>query len=159
VVAETKDGRNTLCALVAAEPTLDLALLRLEVWPKGNPPSFGVGELSTSNVRPGQLAFAVGDPFGPERFFALGLISSIPSRGCYQDQLTATFLQTTMVLHPEAYGGPLVDIDGKILGVMIPRRRATTVAAGSAGAAANAPDPAPARPMGIEFALPSPILG
>lgn len=145
VTAETKDGAITLCDLVAGEPTLDLALLRFAVFPQGAPPSFGVGRFADSKeVRPGHLVFAIGDPEGPEAYFASGVISSLPNRDCYQEQLTATYLQATMVLHPEAYGGPLVDLDGEIVGMMVPRAK-------------RAGDLLSERPWGIEFAMPSNI--
>lgn len=146
VTVETKDGRHTICDVVASEPTLDLAVLQLSVFPEGLPPSFAVARFGDSTaLRPGRQLLAAGDPEGPEQFFASGLLAAIPSRECYQEQLTATYLQAALVVHPEAYGGPLFDLDGQVVGMVVPRTR--DVAVLGVG-----------RPAGIEFALPSNIL-
>lgn len=76
-------------------------------------------------------------------------MSSLRSRECYQEQKSATYLQTTMVLHPEAYGGPLLDLDGEIVGMLVPR--ANPFGGPIDGLASL-------RPLGIEFALPSNIM-
>ena len=51
---------------------------------------------------------------------AVGLISARPERDCYQADLAATFLEASLQVHPEAYGGPLVDIHGAVMGMMVP---------------------------------------
>ena len=53
-------------------------------------------------IRVGHWAIAVGDPLGPQRVFAAGLISARPERGRYQAELAATFLEASLQVHPEA---------------------------------------------------------
>ena len=44
----------------------------------------------------------------------VGTFIALPSRDCYQDQLGAFHLQIAMLVHPGAYGGPLVDLAGDV---------------------------------------------
>ena len=145
---ETSDTRNTICRVVATEPTLNLALLRLEVYNKKFPPRFRVAEFGNSAAMlPGHWSFAAGDPNGPEVFFRPGVICSPPSRECYQEQLTSTYLQAALTVHPEAYGGPLVDLQGKVVAMLVPRLAEASQIFGR-----------PPGTMGIEFGLPSNIM-
>jgi S1-C subfamily serine protease len=129
---------------VGAEPNLDLAFLRLVVGVDGKMPK--ISQISwgdSSEMKPGYWAFAIGDPFGIEQFFAPSVLSATPSRDCYQEKISASYLQTAMNLHPEAIGGPLVDIDGNVIGLLAPRERSTVIGP----------------PRGdLQFALPSNIL-
>jgi serine protease Do len=87
---------------------------------------------------------AFGDPAGPEKFFAAGSFIARPTRDCYQEQQTAMYLQTSLTAHPQAYGGPLVNLEGEVVGVLAPRDAA--------------PGGARMPGYGIEFALPSKIV-
>jgi len=143
---QTQDGRHTLSRFVGAEPTLNLAVIQLEVYPEGRPPRFEPARFGDSTaVRVGHWAIAVGDPSGPEKFFTPGIFTTLPARECYQEQLSATYLQAAMTVHPEAYGGALVDIRGDVVGILTPRNPRL-------GAI-----PAPSG-YGLEFALPSRIV-
>ena len=72
-------------------------------------------------IRVGHWAIAVGDPLGPQRVFAAGLISARPERACSRADLVATFLEASLQVHPEAYGGPLVNLDGAVMGMIVPQ--------------------------------------
>ena len=118
---ELPGGRRVLSRLVGAEPTLDLAVLKLEVVPEHRPPevtpiTIGEGEA----LRVGHWVIAVGDPWGPERTYAVGTLAARADRQCYQEQLTATLLQASLSVHPGSYGGPLVDIRGRVVGMIVP---------------------------------------
>jgi S1-C subfamily serine protease len=93
---QTQDGRHTLSRFVGAEPTLNLAVIRLEVYPEGRPPRFEPARFGDSTaVRVGHWAIAVGDPSGPEKFFTPGLFTTLPAR--------------------------VVDIHGNLVGILTPR--------------------------------------
>jgi len=142
---ETSDLRKTLCSVVGTEPTLNLALLKFEVFPKRRPPEYTVPkyQYDAAIIQPGQIAIAVGDPAGAVRTFAPGVFSATPNRQCYQNDLTSTFIQASLNVHPEAYGGPVVDLQGRVVGMLTPRLN---------GAAKIVPNP------GIEFIMPIQIL-
>ena len=118
---ELADGRHVLSRLVGAEPTIDLAVVRLEIFSELRPPvvtPIAIGAPSAAKV--GHWMIASGDPWGPERTFAVGMLAAQPERQCYQDQLTGTLLQASLTVPPEAYGGPLVNIHGEVVGMTVP---------------------------------------
>lgn len=119
---ETADNHHLLARVAGAEPTIDLALLRVDA-PASIvlvPARFG----DSDAVRVGHWAIALGDPWGAERTFQAGTIAARAQRQCYQDQLSRTLLQSSLRLHPESYGGPLVDIHGAVIGINVPRPQA-----------------------------------
>jgi len=108
--------RHLRARLVGAEPNLDLAVIKIE-------PPLPLRPITIADadaVRVGHLVVALGDPDGAERTFVPGVVSGQPERECYQDQLSATLIQTTAPVHPEAFGGPLVDIRGRVIGINRP---------------------------------------
>lgn len=146
VDVETVDNRHTISRIVGMEPTLNMAVLALEVYSEQNPPRFSPIEFANSGlVEPGHWAIAMGDPFGPEKHLSLGLLSATPSRECYQEQLMATYLQFVAPVHPGALGGALVDAQGGFLGMLVPGNPELALE--------DAPQLA-----GLGFALPSNII-
>ena len=118
---ELPGGRRVLSRLVGAEPTIDLAVLKLEVVAEARPLEVRPATLGDSDaLQVGHWIIAVGDPWGPERTYAVGTLAARPDRECYQDQLSGTLLQASLDVHPEAYGGPLVDIHGRVIGLTVP---------------------------------------
>jgi S1-C subfamily serine protease len=116
---ETMDGHRVLCEVVGIEPTLQLAVLRAAVFPSWAKPSmqplaFGDSEA----LELGSLVLGCADPLGPERFLATGLLVAKPSRDCYQELMTATYMQATMLVPKGAFGGPLLDLHGKVVGIL-----------------------------------------
>jgi serine protease Do len=119
VEVETMDGHRILCDVLGIEPTLDLAVLRCAVFPSWAQPDMRPLAFGDSDaVELGSLVFGCGDPLGPERWLAFGMLVAKPSRDCYQELLSATYMQATMLVPNGAFGGPLVGIDGKVLGIL-----------------------------------------
>ena len=126
---ELPDGRRVLSRLVGAEPALDLAVVKLEVVPEQRPAIVTPVEIGNGEaLRVGHWAIAVGDPWGPERTYAVGTLAARAERQCYQEQLGATLLQASLVVPPESFGGPLVDIRGRVVGMLVPPPLAPTQA-------------------------------
>lgn len=141
---ETSDKLHSMAVIIGGEPTLDLAFLKIVVHVDEKQPQ--MSEITWGNsaeMKPGFWAFAVGDPFGIEHVFSPSVISTMPSRDCYQENLSASYLQVAMDLHPEAAGGPLVNIDGQVVGLLAPRTTSSFL-----GPAVG----------GIQFALPANII-
>jgi S1-C subfamily serine protease len=111
------DDLHYRARVVGVEPTVDIALLKVEL-PFATRP---VQLAAEDSVRVGRWAIALGDPPGPERTFSTGTIASRPERLCYQEQRAATLVQTSCRLDPESYGGPVVDISGRVFGITVPR--------------------------------------
>lgn len=142
VEVETADGHKILTEVLGIEPTLQLAVLRCAVFQSWAKPSIQPVTFGDSDaVEVGSWLLGLGDQPGPERFLGMGLLSAKPSRDCYQELMSATFMQATMFVPPGAIGGPVVDLDGNVLGIL------TTLDAGAGAVLAP----------GTAWALPSKI--
>jgi S1-C subfamily serine protease len=114
ITVSLADGRVFKPAQVLADPESDIALLRLEA--DGLP----VGVLGDSDtVRVGQWVLAIGSPFGLNQTVTHGIISA-RERG--QVSLGTTirikdFLQTDAAINPGSSGGPLLNLDGEVVGI------------------------------------------
>jgi serine protease Do len=108
------DGRLLRPTAVLADPETDVALLR--VTETGLP----VSPLGDSDrVRVGQWVLAVGSPFGLSQSVTHGIISA-RERGSVSLGNTIRikdFLQTDAAINPGSSGGPLVNLDGEVVGI------------------------------------------
>ncbi|MCE9546783.1 MAG: PDZ domain-containing protein [Planctomycetia bacterium] len=104
---------NIPAKLVAADHSRALVLLKIDPVPED-------GELvvpepaPASEVRPGAWAIAVGrtlDEKGPN--ISVGIVSAV-------GRIWGKALQTDAKISPANYGGPLVDLRGRVLGVLVP---------------------------------------
>lgn len=119
VEVETMDGQRILAEVVGIEPTLKLAVLRCAVFPSWAKPTMQPLRFGDSDaLEVGSWLVGVGDPLGPERFLGTGLLAAKPSRDCYQELLSATYMQATMLTPADAEGGPLVDVAGNVVGML-----------------------------------------
>jgi serine protease Do/serine protease DegQ len=103
--------------LVGAEPSINLAVLKVEDREKFQP----VKIAASNSVAVGHWAIAIGDPPGPGTAFATGSVSAVPSRQCYQEQRSATLLTSSARVPSGAVGGPLLNIHGEVIGISLPR--------------------------------------
>src|SRR5262249_6321894 len=102
-------------AQVWADPESDVAVLRLEG--ADTAPTAVLGDSDTTRV--GQWVLAIGSPFGLNQTVTHGIISA-RERG--QGSLGSTirikdFLQTDAAINPGSSGGPLVNLDGDVIGI------------------------------------------
>jgi serine protease Do len=108
------DGRIMQPTRIWADPESDITLLRLD------DESLPTVELADSDrVRRGQWVLAFGSPFGLNQTVTHGIISAT-ERG--QINLGSTirikeFLQTDAAINPGSSGGPLVDLEGRVVGI------------------------------------------
>jgi S1-C subfamily serine protease len=118
VDVEFHDDRHRLATVVGLEPTIDLAVLRLVTHESLPPPKVVPVTLGDSDrVLVGHWTIGVGNPWGAGTSYTVGTLSSAPDRQCYQEQLTATMMRSTLRLPEESFGGPLVDIQGHVVGL------------------------------------------
>jgi S1-C subfamily serine protease len=114
VYVTLSDGRIVQPARTWSDPESDVALLNVE------DDSLPAAQLADSDrVRRGQWVLAFGSPFGLNQTVTHGIISST-NRG--QIYLGSTirikeFLQTDAAINPGSSGGPLVDLDGRVVGI------------------------------------------
>jgi S1-C subfamily serine protease len=96
--------------LIGSDSVLDLALLKIPATGL-KPISFG----NATDVRQGQVVLAAGNPLGMENSISLGVVSS-SSRQLSEDD-PRVFIQRDASINPGTNGGPLVDIDGRLVGI------------------------------------------
>ena len=86
----------------------------------------------SDGVRPGQLVLAFGSPLGLDSSVTLGVVSAVARQLEPDDPMI--YIQTDASINPGNSGGPLVDADGRVVGINTPdphRSRAATRGSGS----------------------------
>ncbi|HKK70722.1 MAG TPA: Do family serine endopeptidase [Candidatus Krumholzibacteria bacterium] len=104
------DGREVDAELVGSDESSDLALLRVDADDLRP-----VRWADSRSVRVGDPVLAMGNPFGLGETVTRGIVSAKGrSLGMmdYED-----FLQTDAIIHPGNSGGPLVDLEGQVVGI------------------------------------------
>jgi serine protease Do len=96
--------------IVGIEPTLDLALLKIDA--KGLP---ALSFADYAALKKGQVVLAFGNPEGFENSVSMGVVSAV-ARQVFPD-VPAVYIQTDAPINPGNSGGPLVDTDGNIVGI------------------------------------------
>jgi putative serine protease PepD len=133
------DGRTLKGTVIGTDPSSDLAVVRIDTAgvPQGVKP---LQFADSTGVSVGDVAIAIGNPFGLDRTITEGIVSSLgrtlqaPNHFQIDD-----VIQTDAAINPGNSGGPLLDDGGKVIGV-------TSQIATSAGGSGN---------VGIGFAVPS----
>jgi putative serine protease PepD len=133
------DGRNIKGTVRGVDPSSDLAVVHID--PSDAPAAAKPLQFSSSDgVQVGDVAIAIGNPFGLDRTVTEGIVSSLgrtlqAPNGFQIDDV----IQTDAAINPGNSGGPLLDDGGRVIGV-------NSQIATSVGGSGN---------VGIGFAVPS----
>jgi S1-C subfamily serine protease len=109
------DGVSLPASVVGADPANDLAVLAVA----GDIPDVVPLELgSSADLRVGQRAIAIGNPFGLDRTLTTGVVSALgrPLQ-TDSDNFIYNVIQTDAAINPGNSGGPLLDSRGQVIGV------------------------------------------
>ena len=98
--------------VVGSDKQTDIALLRIEAPQPLPAATFGTSD----EVRVGQWVLAVGNPYGLDGTVSLGIVSA-KGRNLGIPDLINDFIQTDAMIDRGSSGGPLVDLDGRVVGI------------------------------------------
>jgi serine protease DegS len=105
------DGRSSRATVVGSDVDTDLAVLHVEI---DDLPSIVIGD--SSKLRVGDVALAIGNPFGVGQTVTFGIVSATG-----RDQLGITayeeFIQTDAAINPGNSGGALINASGELIGI------------------------------------------
>jgi S1-C subfamily serine protease len=138
IVVVFRNGDKIKAHLYASNPAADLALVKVDNYAKLPPP---VDFANSNRVAAGQWAIAIGEPLELQDSVTVGVVSGFNRDEPIQGEdgtlhLFKGLLQTSAPINPGNSGGPLVDYDGRVIGV-----NQSTASPGSA--------------QGIGFAIPA----
>ena len=115
VRVEFSDSTQAKGTVVGSDPDSDLAVIKIEDgdW-NLHPATLG----DSGAVRVGQLAVAIGAPFGQEFTMTSGIVSAVGRNISSQGQFTIPeVIQTDSAINPGNSGGPLLDRLGQVIGI------------------------------------------
>ncbi len=115
LIVGLSDGRRVIGEIVGQDSLTDLAVIKLKE--KGPWPTAPFGD--SDNLKVGDWAIAVGNPFGLENTVTLGIISNL-NRDVAQLGISdkrIDLIQTDAAINPGNSGGPLLNAAGEVIGI------------------------------------------
>ncbi len=96
--------------VIGTDPITDLALLKVDNGKNFEPAHFG----DSNKVQVGDWAIAIGNPFGFDKTFTVGVVSAVRGNA---GELGNSYIQTDASINQGNSGGPLLNLDGEVVGV------------------------------------------
>ena len=105
------NDKNYEAKIIGSDEKTDIGLLKIEPENKLTPVYFG----DSDKVEVGDWAIAIGNPFGFDRTFTVGVISATGRHNI--DHMGGSHIQTDVSINPGNSGGPLINIYGEVIGI------------------------------------------
>jgi len=121
ITVTLRDKREFKAQVVGTDPRVDIAVLKIA---GSNFPYVTLGD--SSQVQVGDIALAIGDPFGVGQTVTAGIVSAT-GRGNLGIEQVEDFIQTDAPINPGNSGGALIDDQGHLIGIN------TAILAGNSG--------------------------
>jgi serine protease Do len=112
VLVELSDGATQHAEIVGVDPATDLAVLKIDAKALTAAPWGKSAEMEV-----GDPVLAIGSPFGLARTVTAGILSATGRHAVVQNINYQDFLQTDAAVNPGNSGGPLVNMQGQIIGI------------------------------------------
>ena len=106
------DGREYKTKIVGRTPEIDIAILKIESTEKFKPIEFA----NSDETKIGQWAIAFGNPLGLNNTMTVGVVSAT-GRSSLGIEKVENFIQTDAAINQGNSGGPLIDINGRLIGI------------------------------------------
>ena len=110
IIIRMADRREFEAELIGSDPLSDVALLKVDA--KGLP-TLKLGD--SEKLRPGEWVVAIGSPFNFDQSVTAGIVSA-KGRSTNQQQYVP-FIQTDVAINRGNSGGPLLNLDGEVVGI------------------------------------------
>ncbi len=111
ILVALRDGRTADATIIGNDPDTDLAVLKINL---DNLPAITLGD--ASQLRVGDVAMAIGNPFGVGQTVTLGIISAT-GRSRLGINTYENFIQTDAAINPGNSGGGLINARGELIGI------------------------------------------
>ncbi|HEV2533415.1 Do family serine endopeptidase [Phenylobacterium sp.] len=109
------DRREFPAHVLLADPRTDLAVLKIDAPGGERLPALAIND--TGDLQVGDLALAIGNPFGVGQTVTNGIISALNRTADPSGDAASSYIQTDAAINPGNSGGPLVDMNGDIIGI------------------------------------------
>src|SRR3989442_2875033 len=111
-LVELRDGRVLEAQIVASNPTLDVALLKV---PADHLTAIPVAD--STKLRVGELVFAIGNPWGQRGVVTAGIVSALSKVKLRNSNRQLEYIKSDVRLAPGNSSGPLINAQGHVIGI------------------------------------------
>lgn len=108
-----QDRREFQAKILLADQESDVAILKIEA----DAPLPWLSMRNSDEVEVGELALAIGNPFGIGQTVSSGIVSGLARSGIATGNARGYFIQTDAAINPGNSGGALIDVNGNLIGV------------------------------------------
>lgn len=112
LTVKLKNQKTFEAKLIGSDELMDIALLKIDA-PKSSITPITLG--NSDKVKVGNWAIAIGAPLGFEQSFTVGVVSAAQRGGI--DNSGVSYLQTDAAINQGNSGGPLLNINGEVIGI------------------------------------------
>lgn len=110
IIVKLSDRRELPAKIIGIDKQSDIALLKVSA---DNLPTVEIS--SSQNLKVGQWVVAIGSPFGFEHSVTAGIVSAVGRTLPSEDYIS--FIQTDVAVNPGNSGGPLFNMEGKVVAI------------------------------------------